>query len=389
MRAPAEHESRPIRLVEFAKAFYIGGTEVQVLELLRGLPERYQIEVAVLHEVGPLMEQVWQLGFLPRTFPIDGSFVRPNALLQIARMAAWLRAQRAELVHVHDFYSTLIAVPAARLAGVKVIVGRLDLVHWHGKVRAAALAQLTRLADHVIANAEAVRRLCLREGVPPERITIIRNGLDLPRFDQRMRAPPDSPLPELKDAPVLVHVANMTHPVKRQEDTLQALRILRDAFGPVHALFVGDGDRRPALEEYARSLGVGELAHFLGFRKDGPAILARADVGVLPSLKEGLSNAVIEGMAARLPMVVTNVGGNPELVRHRERGLLVEPERPHQLAAALAELLRDRAAARRMGEAGRAFVERELTLEQLVANHDRLYRRVLGLEAPNQAATAA
>ncbi len=168
-----------MRLVELVKAFYLGGTEVQVVELVRGLKDRCDVDVAVLDAVGPLMESVWQLGVLPREFPLKGSYLSLNTPYQIARLASWLRESGVELVHAHDFYATLLAVPAAYLAGVKVVVGRLDLLHWHGRARAAALAHLTRLADHVVVNAEAVRRLVLSEGVAPDRVTLIRNGLSL------------------------------------------------------------------------------------------------------------------------------------------------------------------------------------------------------------------
>jgi L-malate glycosyltransferase len=116
--------------------------------------------------------------------------------------------------------------------------------------------------------------------------------------------------------------------------------------------------------------------HFLKHRGDVPAIYERADFGVLCSSAEGMSNAVMEGMAAGLPMVVTNVGGNPELVADGERGLVVPPLRPDALGEAFLQLLSDRERGRRMGAQARAFVERELSLTRMVRRHDALYRRV-------------
>jgi glycosyltransferase involved in cell wall biosynthesis len=350
---------------------------VQVLELLRGLSPGYRVQVGVLDEGGPLRETLWQMGFLPEAFPLGGSLARPGTGLQVARLARWLRRQRAELVHVHDFYSTALVVPAAKLAGVKVIVGRLDLSHWHGRAQRALLAALTRMADHVVANAEAIRQqLVKEERLPVERVSVIHNGLDLARFDARAREGLQAPLPDTRGAPVVVQVANMNHPVKRQEDLLAALALLRREGREVHALLVGDGPRRPELERRVGELGLGGSVHFLSFRGDVPAVYARADIGVLCSSAEGLSNAVMEGMAARLPMVVTGVGGNPELVADGERGLVVPRERPAALAAALRRLLDQRELGRRMGEAARAFVERELSLERMVRRHEALYQRV-------------
>ncbi|HEY0094706.1 MAG TPA: glycosyltransferase [Archangium sp.] len=376
-REEARMAEAPLRLVQFTKSFHIGGTEVQVVELLRGLPSSYRVQVGVLQDDGPLMGAVRQLGHVPEVFSLGGSFARPNSALQVARLAHWLRRERVELIHAHDFYSTMLVVPAAKLAGTKVIVGRLDLAHWHGKARRALLRSLTRMADHVVGNAEAIRRMLVEEeGLPAERVSVIPNGLDVARFDARMREGLKAPLPDTKGAPVVVHVANMNHPVKRQEDLLRALAMVRLKGQVLHAFLVGDGPRRPELERLAGSLGLTDTVHFLGHRADVPAVYARADFGVLCSTAEGMSNAVMEGMAAGLPMVVTRVGGNPELVADGERGLVVPPLRPQAMSEAFGVLLADRELGRRMGAEARAFVERELSLERLVRRHDVLYRRV-------------
>jgi L-malate glycosyltransferase len=381
MRREAEAMGEePIRLVQFTRSFHIGGTEVQVLELLRGLPSSYRLQVGVLEGVGPLMGSLQQLGFTPEEFPLGGSLMRPHTAWQILRMARWLRRYRVELVHVHDFYSTMLVVPAAKLAGTKVLVGRLDLAHWHGPARRAVYARLTRLADHVVANAEAIRRMVVEEeGVAASRVSVIHNGLDLPRFEARIREGLQGAVPDTGGAPALVHVANMNHPVKRQEDLLLALAMLRREGTPLHAFLVGDGPRRPELERRAAELGVADRAHFLGHRRDVPALYARATLGVLCSTAEGMSNAVMEGMAAGLPMVVTAVGGNTDLIADGERGRVVEPRRPSLLAQALRELLASPERAREMGAAARDFVRRELSLERLVHRHDALYRGLVRL----------
>ena len=378
MRREAEAVGpNPIRLVQFTRSFFIGGTEVQVLELLRGLPPRYQLQVSVLQEAGPLVGELRKLGFTPEEFPLHGSLARPNTLWQVARLVRWLEQHRVELVHVHDFYATMLAVPAAKLAGAKVIVSRLDLAHWHGPARRAVLARFTRMADHVVANAGAIRRMLVEEeGIPDSRVTVIHNGLDLPRFDNRIRQGLQGPVPDTGGAPVVMHVANMNHVVKRQEDLLQALALLRREGLKLHAFLVGDGPRRPELERKSAALGVADQAHFLGHRADVPALYARANLGVLCSTAEGMSNAVMEGMAAGLPMVVTAVGGNTDLIVDGVRGRVVQPERPAELAQAFRWLLEHPEKAKDLGAAARGFVRRELSLERMVQRHDALYQRV-------------
>lgn len=367
----------PVRLLQFTRSFYLGGTEGQVLELLRQLPSRYRVSLAVIEQKGPMMEQVRALGFDPPQFPLRGSVMRPNTAWQVIRLARWIQAARVDLVHAQDFYAAVLAVPAAKLARVKVIVGRLDLAHWYSAAQRAVLAAWTRQADHVIANAEAIRRMLVtEERVRPERLTVIRNGIDLLRFDARVRQGLAAPLPPAK-GPAVVHVANMNHVVKRQEDLLLALAQLRREGLEVSAWLVGDGPRRPMLEELARTLGLTGAVHFLGHRRDVPAVCARASVGVLCSSAEGTSNAVMEGMAARLPMVVTGVGGSPDLIEDGVRGRVVRPQRPAELAQALGEVLSHPQEAQAMGEAARAYVAQELTVERMVARHDAVYRAVL------------
>jgi glycosyltransferase involved in cell wall biosynthesis len=169
----------------------------------------------------------------------------------------------------------------------------------------------------------------------------------------------------------------MRHEVKRQEDFLLALAQVRRGAPDAMAFLVGEGPRRARLERLAGELGLGGAVFFLGGRPDVPAVLARGTFGVLCSRQEGLSNAVMEGMAAGLPMIVTDAGGNAELVKDGERGHVVAPERPDALAQAMLRTIADPARARRMGEAARRFVEKELTLERMIDGHDRLYRRLV------------
>lgn len=370
----------PVRMAHFTRAFYIGGTEAQLTALLAGLPQdEFSLSVGVLNRAGPLLPKVEALGLSPSEFPLGSKFARPQTVASVARLAGWLRERRIELLHVHDFAATLVAVPAAKLAGCKVVVSRLDLAHYHSRGQRAVLAGLTRAADHVVVNAEAIRTMLIEEeGIPHQRISLIRNGLDLPAFDRAARAGLTAPVPDTGGDPVLLHVANMNHPVKRQEDLIQAMALLQDLRIPVQAFLVGDGPRRQELEALCGKLRVQQRVHFLGYRTDVPALYGKAAVSVLCSSAEGLSNAIIESMAASVPVVATNVGGSPELVRDGERGLIVPPFTPASLALAIERLLGDRERARAMGAAARTWVERNLTLETMVTAHADLYRRLTG-----------
>jgi glycosyltransferase involved in cell wall biosynthesis len=378
-----------LRIAEIINSFDIGGGEVQLLELLRGLMRRHRLSVHALELRGPLLPRVRTLGFDPEGHPLGGSLASRGALKAVGELARAFRRDRVHVVHAHDFYSAFVAVPAARLAGAGVVVGRLDLGHLQSPAQRAVLAGLSHAADAVVANCGAIFDLVIGdERVPPERVTLVRNGIDLPSFDAAREAPPSLPLPDVKGRPVAVIVANMRHEVKRQEDFLEAISIARRERPDLAAFLVGEGERLDRLMTLATRLGLDGHAFFLGRRPDVPAVLARASIGVLSSAQEGLSNAVIEGMAAGLPMVVTDAGGNAELVRHGERGLVVPVAEPAALAHAIVQILSDPVRARAFGEAGRRFVEEEITVERMVAEHERLYQRVAA-ERPGIARSVA
>lgn len=381
MRAEREvvRRAEKPRILQFVNTFHLGGTEGQVVELLRGLASDFETSAAAIQVQGAHVATVRDLGIDPVEVPLGGSLASANTLRQIARLVAHLRQTRVGLVHAQDFYTALIGVPAARLAGVKVVVGRLDLGHWLSTAQKLALAAATRAADHAITNAEAIRRRIVEgERLPLSRISVIPNGIDLPRFDAAQRAPLASPIPDLVGRVVIAHVANMVHPVKAQEDLFAAVRVLKARQPQVLVLLVGDGPRRAMLERLASRMGIAGHVRFLGRRSDVPAVLARSHIGVLCSLAEGLSNAIIEGMAAHLPMVVTDAGGNPELIADDVRGIVVPVRAPLALAAGLDTLAASPELRERMGAAGRAHVERELTIEALLRRHAALYRAVLG-----------
>lgn len=378
-RRPGARGGGGARVLQLVNSFHLGGTEGQVVELLRGLRGRCRASAAAIRLEGAHLTAVRALGIDPAEFRLDGSVLRPMTAWQVLRLARHVASERIELVHAQDFYSALVGVPGARLGGAKVVVNRLDLAHWLSPGQRIALAAATRAADRVVVNARAIREQLVREErLPRGRIAVIPNGIDLARFDRMRRGALEAPLPEANGSVRVAHVANMNHAVKAQEDLLEAMHFVARRGAKAELFLIGDGPRRGGLEALARKLGVERIAHFLGRREDVPAVLGRAQIGVLCSRAEGLSNAVIEMMAARLPVVVTDAGGNRELVRHGERGLVVPVGAPRALAEALLAMAASKPLRERMGAAGRAFVERELGLDRLVRRHDALYREVLG-----------
>src|SRR5205814_1864789 len=226
----------------------------------------------------------------------------------------------------------------------------------------------------VIANADAVREVCIREErCRPERVVVVRNGIDLARFDELAAQPLQAPLPiGPEDVPVAV-IGNLW-PVKGHRTLVEAAALLAHKLPRVKFLCAGEGSERGPLEKRIAELRLQDRVFLLGHRLDVPAILVRVRAACLCSSAEGLSNAIMEAMAARLPIIATAVGGNPELVRQGENGLLVPYGDPSSLADKLVELLPDADRAAAMGGRGRERVEADLTLSRMAEGYGAVYR---------------
>jgi glycosyltransferase involved in cell wall biosynthesis len=366
----------PARVLVFQNRFRLGGQERQTVLNVRTMDRaRFEPVVAVLHLDGEHLGDLDAAGVRPVVFDVGRHMIRPGTGWQIARLARFVRAEGIALVHAQDVYTNVLGSLAARLAGVPVIVTRVDLAHHVRGYRRPLLTLASRRADRVLVNALCIRDLAIREGVAADRVAVVRNGVDLDELDGRARRAPDPPAP----APgAFVCVANMHHPVKGQSDLLAALREVARERPAARLVLVGDGDRRPLLEAEARRLGVAGHCHFLGHRRDVAAIVARSLAVISASHAEGISNAILEALALRRPVLATAVGGSPEVVRDGENGFLVPPGAPAAMARRMRDLLDDAALRGRLGERGRALVEAEFGLDQMRLSYDALYRALLG-----------
>jgi glycosyltransferase involved in cell wall biosynthesis len=220
-----------------------------------------------------------------------------------------------------------------------------------------------------VANSAAVRdHFSRRDGLAPDRITIVRNGLDAAALPFR---PPSAP-------PRRVGIlGNLNRPVKRIDLFVEATGRLAQRFPEVSWEIVGDGELRPRLEARARELGVAERTTFHGRLAQVGALLGRWDIGVLCSDSEGFSNALLEYMLAGAAVVATAVGGNREVVEHDVTGLLVPPGDAGALAAAIARLLAEDGLAGRLAAGARSLVENRFSWETCVRAHEDLYRDAL------------
>ena len=370
---------RPARILVFQNRFLIGGQERQTVNNVRSMDRtRFEPVVACLHREGEHLADLEEAGVRPFLVDVGRKMLRPNTAVQVARLVRRLRADAIALVHAQDVYTDVLGVLAAKAAGIPSIATRVDLGHHVTGYRRPVLAFACRRADRVLVNALCIRDVCIREGVEPDRIVVVRNGVDVELLDRIAARAPDPAVPD----GCVVHVGNMHHPVKGQTDLLMAMREVVRVRPDARLVLVGDGVRRPHLEGMAAKLGIADRCRFLGFRRDGAAILARGALAVSSSHAEGISNAILEAMTLRLPVVATAVGGTPEIVREGVNGLLVPPGAPGALARRMLDLLGAPAARRRMGEKGRRIVEREFSLAQMRLGYDALYEDLCAIRTP-------
>lgn len=373
-----------VRVVYVIGSMGRGGAELQLLMLMRGLSgTEFEPVLFVLEESGPLHAEIVAAGI-----PIVGGKYDSRAprLLKVAQLvrAYWrlfrlLRTSSAQVVHGFLPLANFFAAVAGRLAGTRLIVTSRRALNTHqmrvpGWRYADKLA--SRLSDVVTANAQAVRDdTLLREGGKPEKFRVIHNGLVADRFaaagvrrDLHRRA-----LGIEEDEIVLIVVANLI-PYKGHAEIIDALSIL-PAEHRIRLLLVGE-DRGigRALAQRAREKRVDSIIDWLGPRTDIPELLAAADVYVSASHEEGFSNSLLEALAAGKAAVATRVGGNPEMLRGGELGVLVDPKDPAALASGLETLVRDPELRMKLGKLAAADAAQRYTPQRMIAQYLSLYR---------------
>jgi L-malate glycosyltransferase len=381
MKPTADDSSpnRAIRVAHVVDLLALAGMEYGVVKLVNRLdPKKIEsMIVCMRHQT----DDVRQL--LSSRIPVFELHKSPGRNWRvIGRLAARLRSERVDIVHSHNWSTFLYSVAAARLAGISTVVHGE-----HGKDDTVTDPRRT-LASRILAR--GVSRVCtvsrdLAESVvrdwhlPRERVAWIPNGVDLEEFGR------DHPIDGLREELGLAsgdRVVMNTGGFRTVKDHPTLLR----AFARVHRddpasrlVLIGHGsaaDPRSGLDRMAGELGVGDSVRFAGVRHDIPRLLRVCDVYVNSSKFEGMSNTILEAMAAARPVVATAVGGNPELVKDGVTGFLVPAGQPDEMAARVGELLRDPALRSRMGAAGRARIEADHSMAEMVRAYSDLYEEL-------------
>lgn len=365
---------RPIPVALVITDLDVGGAERALVQLATRLDRRrWDASVITLMAEGPLAAELRAADVPATCLGVD----RRRPLAAIRSLRAALAAVRPRLVQSFLFHANVATRLATPRRGGPWLLGGLRVAerqrHWH-----LWLDRLTeRRACGSVCVSEGVRRFAVDRGrLDPRRLTVIPNGVDLARID-RARPTPRVSL-GLSPSDRLVLFVGRLDPQKGLATLLDAWPRVLAAHPAATLLLVGDGPERPRVDAWIAAHPNARVQP-IGPREDVPGLLKTADLLVLPSLWEGMPNAVLEAMAAGLPVVATRVEGTDELVLDGQTGWLVPPGDPPSLSAALLAALADPAEARRRGARGRDRAERRFSLDSSVQAYQSLWAAVLGL----------
>jgi glycosyltransferase involved in cell wall biosynthesis len=314
-------------------------------------------------------------------YPVS-TFRSVSAFAQQARLARHIVRRDIQIVHAYNFYGNVFATPPARFVAPVVIASIRDRAPYLTAMQKRVQRYACQFADCILVNADAVKDWLIGEGYDASKISVIRNGVDLSRFDN---APPRAQLRRelglAEDTP-LVGVISRLAPLKGLEHFLEAAAIVRSRVPGARFLIVGEpgameNEYLGELRQYAERCGVAGDVIFTGLRGDVPAVLSALDVSVMPSLNEALSNVVLESMAAGAPTVATRVGGTPEAIVDGVTGVLVPPADSPALADAIVHLLHDTRLAAHLGSAARARIVDHFSVKRMVRSTEDLYVELL------------
>jgi glycosyltransferase involved in cell wall biosynthesis len=367
----------PWHIAHVIGSLQVGGSERQLLNyLLAANQTEFRHTVLCLSRAGELADQLQDSGIAVMVRPVRRRLLLPDLI----GLSSWLRAQKVVIVHTHMFYAALWGRLASLLAGVPV---RVSTEHgkelWKSRWQIWMDRRLSRTTcRHIAVSQDGLRIRLKRERVRPDKILHIPNGVTVPaepgNETGRLRIRRELGLND--DQPVLGSVGRVVA-AKGYGDLLAAFGRLRQRFSNLHWLLVGDGPELPTLRRSAEQAGLAAAISFVGFRSDIADLLSAMDVFVMSSIREGLPLALLEAMAARKSIVVTDVGGMPEVVQDGVSGLVASPADPESLAAAIGSLVAARDLANRLAEKAYQRAQGEFSSETIAARIEQVYTECL------------
>ncbi len=369
----AKPELRILRLITWLP---VGGIERRIGTILPLLHERgHHTEIVCLREYGALAERIMDKGIPVSLIPLK-SRLHPAGIRALAR---FIKKGNFDIVHSHMYRSNVPGTIAAKVAGFKGVV--LSQVHnmdtWETRRQRWMDRFLCRWRDGVIAVSERVKQDVIENlHLPLEKCYVLYNGIDIERYS-------NAEIPRglreelgIRESDILVTMVARLVPQKNHHMVVEAAEDIVRREPRIKFMFVGDGKLREELEQQARERGIGQHVIFTGKRDDIPSLLEISDISILPSFKEGFSNAIIEAMASGLPVIASDVGGNPEAIEHDQCGYIIQPEDKEKFIAYTLRLAQDEDLRQRMSN-NAAERAKKFSISEMVEHTENLYLKLL------------
>ena len=286
-----------------------------------------------------------------------------------------MQERNVDIVHTHNFYAGFYGISAARLRGrtIRIVHGEHGMAQYKRKRRLLIGRVIYPLAHKIVTMSKDQELFFKRLGIPGDKLVTILNGVDLSRFNGVIDREEKKTELGLSGANAIIGCVGRLSEEKGHQYLIRAIKHVNQKIPGVHLVLVGDGAARTALGELTRELDMERLIHFFGNRDDVNEIYPVLDLFCLPSLTEGLANALLEAMACRLPIVATSVGGNKELLTQMKNGVMVPSGSATSLAEAITMVLSDGGLRTSLAETGRRFVEEKFSLKRMVDDYANLY----------------
>ncbi len=343
------------------------GSERQALILAREARARGFVSRLVVQPKSPLHEKAAAEGLPVLAIRMPGG----RSLGAILRVAGAMRRGRCALVHFHDAPALAVGSPAASLAKVpiRVLTRQTDPGGRRGRAPA-------RHIDMVIAGSEGVRNVLVRGGLPEKSVEVVPAGIDFSSYEDS--GPRDFLRKEFSFAPddFLVGIVAGLEDPRSYREVIEAAAVIREHAPKARIIILGEGSLRLEPDRKGHDIPAIDAVYYLGFRSDMARVLASLDVFVTTSPLIGFGGSLLDAMASRVPVVAEETGGAPDIIVHRETGLLAPSRDPRSLAETVLKLYMDRNLAARLAQRGAAAVREKYSAEAMARRIIAIYERL-------------
>ncbi len=356
---------RKLKVCHVTLTLCTGGLERLLVEFARfHSRHEFELEVVVLGDAGRLADEIRLLG----CEVIELNCLHLSKLRQVRLLAELFKTRGVDIVHTHNAYPHIYGSLAARKAGVDAIIHtRHGRRFGHTFKERLYFAAASRLANKIVPVSDDTGVRCQKTGwLEEQKVQRIWNGIDLERFTFR----------EVTLEPKAISVGRLSAE-KDYEMLLLATALVVKERPDFQLTLVGDGRERGALAQLTQAFNLTDNVTFTGERSDIPELLAEHGFYICSSKTEGISLTILEAMAVGLPVLATDVGGNPEIVVPEETGRLVIKEEPEVMAQEILKMCDQTGRRREMGRNGRARVEQNFDIRGMVDEYEHLYLDVL------------